>query len=516
MGPLWWLLHYLPPQAHDNEPSVGFRSCGDLPLSKLGSISGRRHSVGTVFLESLLVTCLKIMKNKKQLRPLLPYMPKALAYCRLVTHPALFMEMRLRKSPIVIRACRYYKSKSILIVSPYSAFGSWQYWLEQEKEAPAVELVGTSEQRFSVLTQTPGKYFIINKEGYLALPQISDTNWDAVVLDESRFIHNPAKFNRSERFGKRSNSSKFFCSNFRDIPHRFILSGLPAPESELEYFEQLRFLNPDIIGIESYWHFRHRYFGEIFPGKHVMFRNKKKIFVKKLREHCFFLSRKDAGVGGQKIFVERFITQDTKFKKVYRKLAKEFVLQYENIEKRTKFSPVKFAWLRQLCSGFVDGKLLFKDKVNALIDLLDNEIGKRQVVIWCCFTCEIETLNKKIKGSRIINGSVKPKERNKIKEDFRKGKFTRLIIQVETEKQGVDFAFVKSPTMIYFSLPLGLDTFKQTSDRMIDAGKTDSILLIPFLMEKSIEIKIFKSLQKKDSLQKTIGDMVKHLKEVLK
>lgn len=449
----------------------------------------------------------------KKLKPLLPYMPLALAYCRSVNHPALFMEMRLRKSPIVIRACRYYRCNTILIVCPYSAFSSWQYWLKVEDEPLAIELTGTSDQRYFKMLNEPGKYFIINKEGYLALPQLAHIEWDAVVLDESRFIHNPARFNKSKRFGKRSNSSKFFCTNFRTVKHRFILSGLPAPESELEYFQQLQFLDPSILGLNNYYEFRHRYFGEVFIGKHVMFRNMRKKFALKLKKSCFFMSRKDAKIGGEKIYIERTLKFTDAMKKVYIKLVKEFILKYEEVDKRTKNAPVKFAWLRQLCSGYVDMKLKFPVKVNALLDLINNELDNQQMIIWCCFICEIKTLNKKIKGSKYICGEIKPAERNKIKDDFRTGKFNVLIIQPETEKYGADFSFCT--TMIYFSLPLGLDTFIQSSDRMITADREESILIIVFLIEKSLEMKIYKSLQKKNDTRKLTEDLVKHLYETI-
>ena len=430
-------------------------------------------------------------------------MYEVLEYAYNVQHPALFLDMRLRKSLLTLRMCKYYNSKLILIVCPLSAILGWSYWLNKELHLETKILIGTKKQRkkiFDTLNMNGKTYqiFIINHAGYQALPAIKDIKWDAVIFDESRSLNNP-----------KSKLAKFYIKNFREVDHRFILSGLPAPESELEYYNQLEFLNPSILNYASYYQFKFYNFGEIYPNKFRMFTNKKKEFTGILSKYCFFLSRKDVNLGGKLIYKPRYLISSKKFKEVYKKLVKNFILEYEELEKKTKFAPVKFAWLRKLCGGFVDDTLIFKEKISATTDLIKNEFSNEQIIIWAYYVDEINALQKAIKNSRVIHGQIKVKDRDKIKKDFRFGKFKVLIVEVETERYGSDFSFCT--TMLYYSLPLGLNTFEQGSARCVNIDKQDDILIIPLLMDKCIDTRIYKNLQKKNSNRKITEDLVKFL-----
>ena len=81
-------------------------------------------------------------------RPLRLYQKQALSYINRVKHPALFLEMRLGKTLIVVRWIKSHPEiKTILVVSPYSAFYGWKRELRLEGEPVPIELTGTWEQR---------------------------------------------------------------------------------------------------------------------------------------------------------------------------------------------------------------------------------------------------------------------------------------------------------------------------------------------------------------------------------
>ena len=179
-----------------------------------------------------------ILKHKRTLlpevnlvrRPLRLYQRVMLQYCLSVQNPALFVQMRLGKTLVTIRSIRIRQGRKILIVAPYSALYSWSIELELEQEQNTIELYGSRNERLQVLDDqyATGKWFLLNKEGHRILPEIADFSFDIVVIDESTFIKAPY----STRKG--SQVTRFYCQNFRDAMHRYILTGTPAPESELD------------------------------------------------------------------------------------------------------------------------------------------------------------------------------------------------------------------------------------------------------------------------------------------
>lgn len=446
-----------------------------------------------------------IMKTKRRLRQ---DQKKALRYCIRVSHPALFEEMGLGKTLNSIRFCKHKGASKILIVAPFSAFDGWQIELELEGEPQAIELTGTRKQRLDKLNNGD-KWYLLNHEGHLVIPHVKLINWDFVILDESDFIKSPPKNNKSKTFGVRPNVSRFYCTNFKHIKNRMILTGTPAPEHVLEYFTQLYFLDPSILGFKNYYKFRDACFVQI-GFDFIMKPSYKKKFYKKLNERCFFLTRKEAGLKGEKIDLIRKLKMTAEMEKVYKDLKENFILEYNKQEKkRTKYSPVLFHWLRELCSGFVDNDFIFSQKYDELNYLLYNKLKNKPVVIWCSYINEIVFLQSKVNDSKCIYGDVKIKEREQILRNFNKGTFKYLIANPDCIQYGTDLS--RSDTMIFYSMPLGSKSHLQVKGRFERGEKKDSVLSIYLLMKNTIEEDIYTGLQNKKSQADIIRTMVKRL-----
>ena len=439
-------------------------------------------------------------------RVLRPNQKKAFDYCTKVQHPALFMEMRLGKTLVAIRALRYYKARRILVISPYSAFYSWLHELELEEESGYILLEGPKEERKQLLKRgwdEGCKWFLINKEGHLVLPEISNYPWDGVVLDESTCI---------KTWGNKITA--FFTNNFRAVDHRFILTGTPAPESELDYFLQLEFLNPEIFDNDYYWDFKRKYFGFLDFRLSISPQGSRYI-PQRLAKYCFFQSRRDCKLGGLKIYERRYVYFTTEAKEAYQRIAKEFLLEYSGeIKDSTVFSITKYIWLRRLCGGMLAGNLIFDSKLSELLYLIQGELKDQQIVIWCRFTEEIKFISERFEqeGYRcgIIYGEIPQQERRILAQAFQERQFQLLIAQPECYKYGANLSCAS--TMIYYSTPEGLETRLQSEDRTIDLMKTDSSLIIDLIVYDSVEQDILESLVLKEGK----GEMMKRIIQRLK
>jgi SNF2 family DNA or RNA helicase len=436
-----------------------------------------------------------------------PHQKLIYSYTNKAQHPALFVDMRLGKTLVAVRKIKTYaKCNSVLIVAPYSAFDGWRKTLKAEYEGIPIELTEpASDAGWQLTLRFPmNKWFLINHSGFLRIPELGMYPWDVVVIDESTCLK-----------AYTSKISKYFAKNFRNVKHRWVLTGLPDPESELDYFQQLKFLNPNVLGWDVR-RFKMRYFVQTEHHQLFITTRGKKLLTDRLAKHCFFMSRKDAGYDIEKIYKRRIVKMPSEIKDIYDKIVDEFILETDEHFRMTKYAVTKFGWLRELCCGMVyknetDKELIWPGKLELLEELVEGELKKTPLVIWCRYINDILNIQEKFSDKKlgIIYGKVKKPDRTKLINKFQNGKLDWLVIQPTTERFGADMSLTS--TCIYYSTPLGLETRVQTEDRIIDIGKTESSLIIDLVVENSIEEKILKQLFKKNSRQETMKNIIKEM-----
>jgi len=392
----------------------------------------------------------------------------------------LFMEMRLGKTLVAIRSVDFKGAYPTLVVGPFSTFYGWRSDLLLEGIDDVVVLQGTRTQRLNKLEQglsDGARWYILNKEGHRVIPEVSVVQWGSVILDESTFIKHPT-----------TKVSKFYTKHFRDVPERYALTGTPAPDGLLDYYQQCRFVDPDILGCSSYWEFRQNYFRNIAydwrptrPGSTLIHR--------RLADHAFYMTRKDAGLGGEKIYVRRGVQMPPKVRKTYDTAVKEFVLEgltddYDD----TIWATSRFVWLRKLCGGYVGDDFVYDAKFTELLYLLCTELKGQQVVIWCTYLHEIhmihEKLNKRYRGKcGIMYGGIKPAQRDEQLQAFERGELRFMVVQTQIAR---GYSLAAASTAVFYSTASG-EARTQAEDRLIAAGKVDSSLIIDLVVEDTVD-----------------------------
>lgn len=468
-----------------------------------------------------------IQRTGRAHRRLRVYQRNALYYSLKNAHSALFLEMRLGKSIITLRNiairtrdCTHYR---VLIVAPYSALYGWRKELELEgfTSADIVQLTGTKQKRSAIFFASLSlfvKYFLINKEGWRALPEIANIDWDFMVVDESTFLKSPPRVSGRT---KADGTSKFFTENFRNVKHRFILTGTPMPESEMDIYMQLKFLDPSILPYKNFWEFRNDCFTQYEPHEYAIKEKSKKYMQNKLAKHCFFLTCKEVNLGGRKIYMQRYVKFTSGIRKIYDNLMNDFILENDSgdVLGTAEFTVAKFIWARRLCGGFVRQlknekkfDLIFDAKGKEVFSLLSSELKGKQVVIWCEFTKEIMHLKRILRSEGIacaaIFGSVSIADREKRMNLFYENELQVLICQSKCYQYGTDLSC--ADTEIYYSSPLGLETRLQSEARL-NAVDKNSILIIDLLVEDTIEEDIYESLIRKESRQEMWRRIVQRL-----
>lgn len=409
---------------------------------------------------------------------------------------ALFWEMRLGKTMVAIRGLLEIipKDSNVLVVAPIEAIWAWKRELEFEGCSYKV-LLGTAEQRklafhepvrpFGVIT-----WYLINYEGLRTMQaHINWKRWNAIVVDESRRMANPKNV-----------STKILQSlERRKDQVRLVLSGKPAPESPLEYFEQFKFVKGSFAGTTNYYHFRNSFFRELAPHEWVPYPNRLEKLKDEIHKNSYFLSRKEAGINDTKIKEVRTVTLPINAERIYKEIKRDFVSKIGNTQIQTKWIPVQYMWLHQLSGGFLGEKIVWDGKIKLLERLLDSELRGEPVVVWFKFNAPIYEIAKRLKKHSMrvakITGEETIRERFVHINEFRSGKIQVLLVQIKCGKTAIDLSTCS--TAIYFSNSHSLEERLQSEDRLVNPAKNEPNLYIDLLTERTVEEDILSVLQQK-------------------
>ncbi len=427
------------------------------------------------------------------LRELMPHQERALSYLRENDGGALFMQMRLGKTLVVIRYAQKQRFQRILVVAPLEGIWAWKRELGMEEEKFLVlhgikpdARLSMARTRFFVRC-----WFLVNYETLLSTPELLNEDWELVVLDESRRIANP-----QAKITKLVNKTPYHRTR------RVVLSGEPAPESPLEYFEQYKFVHGTFLMCNNYWEFRNRYFRELAPHEFVPRPDKLDRLKAEIRECGFFLSRKEAGIPDKKVYETRTVELPPVLRIMYNGVLKDFVASMDGkILKDTKWVPVQYLWLNQIASGWLGEKFLWKGKQQLLIDLFQGELKKEQVVVWFRFNPALRYIYKQLKALGIsvakITGEESREEREAAINDFRAGRLRGLLCQIKCGKTAIDLS--TSSTAIYFTNSYSLEERKQSEDRILNPKKREPLLYLDLVTEGTVEEDILEALRQKNA-----------------
>ena len=455
-----------------------------------------------------------------------PHQMDALLYCQEHRHAALFLEMRLGKTKVAINALQYHGTN--LVVAPLSVLYTWQAELLAEGIDPekAVLLEGPVQNRLNTaeaclaLEGTKGNeweepfWCLTNYETLRLAPAIATLPWYGVVLDESSKIRNPGRRVRDSKQGgyRRAGQTTDVClAGFRNVQRRFILTGLPAPESPLDYFNQLAFLDGTFMGCSNFWQFRAKYFILIeraykwYPRKGVREKIREEI-----QARCFVLNRQQVGMANQRIYETREVEPSPDQVRLLKQAKREFAVTVNGETRKTQWAIVVANWMNQISGGTLANTVVGEGKTKELVDLLTGELADQQVVVWFRFNSELWAVRSAVmaKGIRceLVLGEVPPEERNRWCQQFSKGEFTVLLVQLKCGKFGLDLS--AASTAIYYSNGFSHEDRAQSEDRIEHPRKREPLLFVDLVTRGSTDRTVLSLLKQKVSAGKFFYEKV--------
>ena len=293
--------------------------------------------------------------------------------------------------------------------------------------------------------------------------------------------------------------------------YRRIMTGSPVTKSPLDLYSQCQFLDPNLLGHQSYYTFRARY--AIMKKINVGARSVDIVvgyinlgeLSEKLKPFSYRCLKDDCLDLPKKTYIRRTIELSDDQNRVYKQMQKEALAYLNGKMVSTNTVIVQLMRLHQItCGHFTsdDGDIqnLKNNRIGELMNILEEVEGK--AVIWAHYRHDIdiivETIEKKYPGSVVTYyGDTSTDDRQKaIKEIQNKNGKVRFLVGTP-QTGGYGITLTGASTMIYYSNGYDLEKRQQSEARIDRIGQEKPMTYIDLIAEDTIDDKIVLALRKK-------------------
>lgn len=416
-----------------------------------------------------------------------PYQLKAINWSQ--RHPkfGLFWEMRLGKTLTLIQSFKRRNIQKVLVVCPKSVVPTWIDELKLEG-INGLTIDTNLARNMGFALNSLKTWFVTNYET-LIREDLSQYGWEGIVCDESHKLKDP----------RTKISNTLTGEDYRYIHNRACLTGTPAPENLLEYFQQLKFLFGSFAGCDTHYQFKSKFFYHLGGNQYAPKYGVENFLAKQLAEHCNVMKRIHAGIGGETIYEKREVEISGEYLQLY----DDFERSWASEEYDTKYAIAAYQYLHQLSGGYHKKEKLTSDhKIKEVKDLLRNDLKGEQVVIWCKYRKELEAVKDEVSRygpATDIHGDVHVEERHKRRIDFNNGKYRYLCCLIKAASQGLDMS--GADTAIVFSNEFGSMYRSQMVDRLVHPEKKTPNLIIDIIAKGTVCEEVFHAVKAKQDNQ---------------
>lgn len=339
------------------------------------------------------------------------------------------------------------------------------------------------------------------------------------VIDESSKIKNNT-----------SQITKRMLSLRHMMKHRLILSATPAPNIETEYWPQITFVRDGVFH-RSFFAFKNKlfYLGRgnqrmsATAGRDAYFKgfklcitddNRKKI-SDRISPFCHWANKEECLDLPEMVDQTRLIILGKQQERLYKKMKSDLIVELseENVIV-AQIALTKIMKLRQITSGFLIDEhgqshdLPENPKFRELGETLE-QIGDKQVIIWCQFKHEIQKIQSHLAENNHAVGVLSGQTGNKddVINRFKAGDIKYLIAHPRSAAHGL--TFVNCSYMIFYSLDYSVDSYLQASCRIHRPGQKNKCTNIHLLCENTIDTEIMAIVKNKEEMSSIVSRYAK-------
>jgi len=435
---------------------------------------------------------------------------------------AYFMEMGTGKSKVLIDnvSMLYDKGKinGVVIVAPKGVYKTWYETeipthmanhIEYEAVLWQSNINKKQEKELSKLFKTGHQLHVLivnvealsTKKGVDFVAKFISCHETLMAIDESTTIKNPD-----------AKRTKSICRLGRLTKYRRILTGSPVTKSPLDLYKQCEFLDPWLLGHQSYYSFRTRYAvmkTANFGGRSVQivvgYKNIPEL-SDKLTGFSYRVLKDDCLDLPAKTYTKRVIQLTDDQEKLYLQMKKSALAVMNSKLSTTATAMTQLMRLQQITCGHfkADDGSIQEIKNNRIVELMNTlEEIQGKVVIWAHWRNDIATIVKHIKEEYGDNsfvtyfGDTSTDDRQKAIKKIQDPESPVRFIIGTPQTGGYGITLTGASTMIYYSNGYDLEKRMQSEARIDRIGQKLPMTYIDIMCEKTVDEKIVKALRKK-------------------
>jgi len=443
---------------------------------------------------------------------------------------AYFMEMGTGKSKVLLdnAAMLYDKGEinALLLIAPKGVYKNWYdseipthlpdhvdkkvvLWKTSDKTIKQKKILNTLFESGSDL-----RILIMNVESFssgdgadfaykflLAHPK------SMVAIDEATTIKTPTT-NRTKSILK-----------LRDLcKYRRILTGSPVTKSPLDLYSQCLFLDPWLLGHQSYYTFKSRYAVTkkiLVNGRNIEiivgYRNipelsdKVASFSKRiLKEDCLDLPAKT--------YVKHYVELTDEQRKLYKQMKQQAIAFLNGKMQSSATVMTQLMRLHQITCGHFTAddqtiQNLPSSRLSELMNILENIEGKS--IIWSHYTHDVKRIIEEIKkvygDDSVVDyfGETDTDSRSKNIKKFQNDDKCRFFVGT-THTGGYGITLTAGSNMIYYSNGYDLEKRQQSEARIDRIGQTKKMTYIDIMAQDTIDEHIVKALRSKVNIANAV------------
>ena len=445
---------------------------------------------------------------------------------------AIFAEMGTGKTKIALdNACILYNKGRIdrlLVVAPKGTYMNWvdqeipvhvPDYIEKDVLAWKPNITEKYELQLKSIRNSQNfklKIFVMNVESlstkkgcYYAKLFLSGKSM--MIVDESTTIKNP-----------QAKRTKNILELSKEAPYKRILTGSPVTQSPMDLWSQMDFLEPEILGQQSFYAFRTKYAVLITAsaagGTHkfqkiVKFKNLKEL-GRLVSPHSYRILKKDCLDLPDKIFTKRIIELSDEQKKAYSEMKTSAITILKGEPATAVNVLTQLIKLHQITCGHMktdSGDIinLKNSRLDELMQILGETTGK--VIIWANYIHDINTIESAIKKEFgptsycTYYGATKQEDRQACINKFQDKKNPIRFFIGNTQTGGYGITLTQASTVVYYSNNYDLEKRIQSEDRAHRIGQKNPVLYIDLVAKQTVDEKIIQALRNKVNIASEIN-----------
>lgn len=442
---------------------------------------------------------------------------------------ALFMDCGTGKTRVAIEAFRCLRKQvpklKLLVICPVSLIqGAWIPDIERFSDftynnlRKDIEDIGKAD-----ISLINFESFITKSRFYKILSHVTN-NDTMVVVDES-----------SRMKSYKSITTKRLHELRPAAKYRVVMSGTPAPNTPLEYWGQMEFIQRGLLH-PVFFGYRNSYF-HLQRGKQIMNVQRGTVVSRQMMGEILrsgwayqitkdnlirltdrmapyiFRADKDKCLDLPDTVDEiRAIELTAPQRKLYNDMKRHLIIELKDVTITAPVALTKVMKLREITSGFVYDEnhkahsLDQNPKLKELSCILE-EIGNRPCIIWCQFIWEIKAIKDLLGEDRVACMTGTQREKDAAIVDFKAGRARYLIAHPKSAAHGL--TFTDCSYQVFFSLAFSWEDYIQSKNRIHRIGQASKCTYIHLLASDTIDESIMKALHGKRDMNEVVYDMLR-------